>query len=291
MPTVSVCLPVYKGERYIAAAIDSVLAQTFTDFELVITNEPVQDKTPDIIATYSDPRIRFYQNEQRLGLVGNWNQALSHGTADLLVLMHQDDLMQPDNLAAKVAYLHNNPAAGMVYSNIRQIDADGTVIGGHWLPESQSVLDETYSGERAVQRLLTEGNIICMPSVMFRRTAVSDHWFDPRLAFTCDLEMWLRIASQSEVGYLAAPLIDYRAHADQETSRFSRGQEILEYQQAVEIALLEHYDGPQPKLAEQAYAYLRNWALGMAKWKLKSGDFASGIGYFNAWRKIRMITT
>ncbi len=290
MPTVSVCLPVYKGERYIAAAIDSVLAQTFTDFELVITNEPVQDETPQIVASYADERIRFFQNETRLGLVGNWNAALEKGTADLLVLMHQDDLMHPENLAAKVALMQQHADLGFVYSNIRQIDANDHVIGGHWLPESQAAEDTLYAGEAAVKRLLTEGNIICMPSVMFRRDAVSDHWFDARLAFTCDLEMWLRIASQHKVGYLAAPLIDYRAHADQETSRFSRGQEILEYQQAVEIALTEHYDVPQPKLAKQAYAYLRSWALGMAKWKLKSGDFASGVGYFNAWRKIRMIT-
>ncbi len=286
MPTVSVCLPVYNAEAYIGAAIDSILAQTFTDFELVITNEPVTDRTVEIIEAYADPRIRFYQNEKRLGLVGNWNQSLTHSTADLLVLMHQDDVMHPENLAAKVAQMQADPALGMVYSNIRQIDQSGAVIGGHWLPESQSAVNETLAGAACVQRLLTEGNIICMPSVMFRRDAVKDHWFDPRLAFTCDLEMWLRIASHRKVGYLADALLDYRAHDAQETSRFSKGKEILEYQQAVAISLSEHYAAPQPELAQQAAAYLGDWALGMAKWKLKSGEFSSGFGYFNAWRQV-----
>ena len=94
-PLVSVCIPSYNGEGYIGRAVESVLAQTQDDFELIILDDQSTDRTVDVIKRFSDPRIRLIVNSSRLGQMGNWNKALREAVGSFIKLLPQDDLLYP----------------------------------------------------------------------------------------------------------------------------------------------------------------------------------------------------
>jgi glycosyltransferase involved in cell wall biosynthesis len=281
-PRVSVCLPTYNGGRFIRAAIESVLAQSLADFELIVCDDASTDGTLAQVTGLHDSRLRVFRNSHRLGLVGNWNRCLELVVGEYVVLMHQDDLMHCENLAMKVELLDLNPQVGFVHSNIRRIDERGQVVSGHWL--SQSEADVVEPGMLCFQRMLLAGNFICCPSVMVRRNclaAMGD--FDARLSFTVDMEMWLRLSTRYDVGYLAKPLIDYRVHDAQETQRYADGREINEIARATRIALDEHLQpGALPGLRRQARLNLVRLALRQARWRARCGHVGSSARYIVA---------
>src|SRR5919198_3077073 len=113
---ISVCIPTCNGAEFVAKAVESVLAQTFTDFELLIVDDNSADTTVDIVRSFTDPRIRVHQNGKRLGIPGNWNRCLSLAQGEYICLFHQDDLMLPENLACKVRVLASDTTVGFVHS-------------------------------------------------------------------------------------------------------------------------------------------------------------------------------
>jgi glycosyltransferase involved in cell wall biosynthesis len=98
-PKVSVVLAVYNGAQYVDQAVDSILAQTFTDFELVIVNDGSTDQTPHILATYQDPRIVIVDNAQNLGLTKSLNRGIRASCGELIARQDADDASLPDRLA------------------------------------------------------------------------------------------------------------------------------------------------------------------------------------------------
>ena len=111
---VSVCIPSHNGADFLPQAIESVLAQTFTDFELVVVDDSSDDASVAIARSFDDPRLRLHANPARLGLVGNWNRCVELARGEYIYLFHQDDVMEPDNLARKSSFLDEHPSAGFV---------------------------------------------------------------------------------------------------------------------------------------------------------------------------------
>jgi len=91
-PKISICIPAYRGKRFIGAAIESVLSQTEKDFELVIVDDCSPDETAAVVASYADERIRFIRNTTTLGPEGNWNRCLNEALGRYIKLLPQDDL-------------------------------------------------------------------------------------------------------------------------------------------------------------------------------------------------------
>ncbi len=286
MPKVSVCVPVYNPGPYLRPALESVLAQDFDDFEVVVVDDCSIEPVHEIVKGLGNQRISLHTNPHNLGLVGNWNRCLALAQGEYVTIFHQDDLMRQGNLAAKSAMLNAYPDVGLVYSNIETINGGGTVIGGHWLP--QLAVDAIEPGQQCFARLALTGNFIACPSVMVRARCYQElGGFDPRLPFTCDLEMWMRIASHYDVGYLSAPLVAIRAHAGQETQRFSgAGREIREVHKALNIVFREHaVPKVSPSLRRGACRNLVTWAYRMGRWKLSQHQWRAALGYFAAGAK------
>src|SRR6476660_8884800 len=105
---VSVCIPVYNGDRFIEAAIESVLDQTFKDFEIIIVDNQSTDNTVSLIKKYTDPRIKFFQNDSNIGLIPNWNMAMSKASGEYIKILPADDLIYPQCLEWQVAILNND---------------------------------------------------------------------------------------------------------------------------------------------------------------------------------------
>ncbi len=187
---VSVCVPTFNGAPYVGEAIRSVLEQTFEDFELIVVDDGSSDGTLDVVRAFRDRRLRLVRNEARLGLVGNWNRCLDLARGRHVAVFHQDDVMAPENLRAKVRLLETHPSIGLVHSDVVRIDAHGGVLSEHWSSAPTAEDEGRHDGREFFRRLVTGPNIVCASSVVMRRVTV-EHLggFDARLPFTADWEI------------------------------------------------------------------------------------------------------
>lgn len=265
---VSVCIPTYNGEQFIAEAIKSTLQQSFTDFELIIVDDCSTDATWDVVRSFSDPRITSYRNEQRLGIPGNWNRCLSLARGDYLCLFHQDDMMLAENLAQKVRALSAGSHVGLVHSKIEVIvEKSAPRQLGNWGEEDeQSAL---VDGPVYFRKLLLGGNLICAPTVLCQRQALLDiGGFNENLHFACDYEAWLRICVKYDIAFLRQPLVRYRWHAGNETHQFwfESGIEetIAAARNALQYYVLRTGRCDEATILEEAVARLRMIRLWLA---------------------------
>ena len=215
-PRVSVCIPVHNGANYLAQSIASVLAQTWRDLHLIVIDNCSTDATPEIARSFGDPRLSYHRNAANVGLVGNFNRCLDLADGDLLCIWHHDDVMLPENLARKVAFLDAHPAAAFVHSNLWLVDAGGRRLMEHWHEDSRR--DYLAPGREWLERFATHlhlGALVFIGAVLARRTGYERAGrFRSELPNCCDNEMWIRLALGGDVGCLAEPLVEYRKHAE-----------------------------------------------------------------------------
>ena len=142
MPAVTVVMSVYNGEKYIAAAIDSMLAQTLTDFELLIVDDGSQDSTAQIARAYQerDSRVRFFQLARNMGLAAARNHAIAEATGEYITLMDGDDISLSERLERQVDFLRANPQIGVVGVSGRAVSADLAPLWDFDLPEQHSLI-------------------------------------------------------------------------------------------------------------------------------------------------------
>ena len=214
---VSVVLAVFNGDRHLSMAIDSVLAQSFAEFELIIIDDGSHDATQDIIRRYSsDSRIKCIRNEQNLGLSKSLNIGIGAARGKYIARLDADDIAEPDRLRQQVEFLQNNYPTVLVGSWARHIDSDGVELSIHKLPSSDSEL----------QWLLF---FICPfyhSAVMFDRLRVIENigLYNEKLTYSMDYEYWFRIASRFAVANINSVLISYR-----ETNNSMTGKLKTEY--------------------------------------------------------------
>ena len=125
---VSVVLPVFNGERYLAQCIRSVLAQRFEEFELLVSDDGSTDHSRQVVANFSDARVRFFSQQQNLGLFANLNFLLRAARSPLVRILGQDDVLDPECLAQEVAFFAEHPSVGMTYCKYIDIDEKGEEI-------------------------------------------------------------------------------------------------------------------------------------------------------------------
>jgi glycosyltransferase involved in cell wall biosynthesis len=173
-PLVSVCIPAYKAERFIAATIESVLAQTTDDWELVLVDDASPDATFEVATRYAgDRRIRLERNAANLGPVGNWNYVVARARGRYVKVLCSDDLLYPSCLAQQAATLTAHPRAGMVAARRDIIDADGRVV---LRDRGLAGLRGAVTGRRALERMVAIGTTpFGEPSVvLFRAEALRE---------------------------------------------------------------------------------------------------------------------
>jgi len=207
LPAISVLLPVFNAERYLGAALESVLAQTFTDFECVIVDDGSTDTSPTILAQYAahDGRIRIIR-QKNLGIVAALNRGLADCRAPLVARMDADDVCHPARLQHQIHFMHARPDVAVVGTAIRLVDEIGRPGPVIRHPARPAV----------VARALQHGNVIAHPTVMMRTAkVVASGGYREALRHAEDYDLWLRISDRSLLANLPTPLIDYRVHARQ----------------------------------------------------------------------------
>jgi hypothetical protein len=149
--------------------------------------------------------------------------------------------MLPQNLEEKVKVLAENPAVGMVHSNVFQIDSAGTVLSEWWYYKPEPRQNGVQDGSKYFKTLLSGVNIVCCPSVVVRRECYEKlGGFDSRLPFTTDWEMWMRIALFYDIAYLTKPLVKYRRHEGMETNNYL-GIKGMQHSFHAKMLVLEKY--------------------------------------------------
>jgi len=196
-PQLSVILTTYNDGRFVAEALESILGQTFTDFEVVVADDVSTDNTLDIVSRYKDPRIRILQNKVNLGLARNLNAALPHCRAELVARQDGDDVSLPERFARQIAFLQHQPEVALVGTQDIWIDEAGNETARHWFPTD---CDE-------IVECLKERNCFNHSSVMFRKEAIENLGGYRPFPGCEDYDLWVRVAALRPVANLDERLV------------------------------------------------------------------------------------
>lgn len=225
-PKVSVMMTVYNGESYLWAAVNSILAQDFREFEFLIIDDGSSDGSAGLIESVVDPRIRLIRAPHR-GLVSALNLGLSEAQGCYVARMDADDIARPDRLAVQVKYLDANPETGLVCSNVRLIDAEGRVIG----TQSGAWPDMAYLRDGLLYRRAMKP--VVHPSVMMRREVAETIGGYRNFDAAEDRDFWLRASDHYRFDRLSEELIDYRIHSGGISRKKSTCQDVSSAMAAV----------------------------------------------------------
>ncbi|EHJ60284.1 glycosyl transferase family 2 [Novosphingobium pentaromativorans US6-1] len=214
-------MSVYNGERFLASAIESILKQTFADFEFLIVDDGSVDRSAQIIADFAarDARIRPIIRENR-GLIVSLNEMIVAARAPIIARMDADDLSYPDRFARQHAFLNEHPDYGVVGSWSEDMDEDGR-------PMQRSGADHPLTHEQLLRAIDAGEQLICHPAAMFRKDVVlSVGGYHAAFRHCEDLDLWLRLASVTRMGNIGERLLRYRRYPGQVSSRHSTEQQI-----------------------------------------------------------------
>lgn len=207
-PVVSVVLSVHNGETFLRESVQSVLVQTFRSLELIIVDDGSTDDTARILEDYAgrDPRVLIVTNPANIGLTRSLNRGLSRARGRYIARHDADDVSRPDRLTKQVAFLEQNPDAGLLGSAYDVIDASGAVIATHQHP----------TDDAGIRWRMLFHNAFCHTSVMFRsdRLGPGAPAYDETLACAQDYGLWARLLTRTKGANLASPLVARRVHDD-----------------------------------------------------------------------------
>ena len=235
-PTVSIIIPTYNREKLVCKAIKSVLAQTFSDFELIVVDDCSADQTQAAVEQFQDPRIRYIRHEKNAGECGARNTGLSAVQGRYVAFLDSDDEWTPQKLEKQVARFEQAPKeVGVIYTWLQIINEQGQVLRLR-KPTAQGRLHED----------LLFGNIIGTPSTLMVKNEYlqKTDGFDTRLRCGGDWDMWLQLAQYCEFEFIAEPLVQYLEHDDPDrgsTNHSAVVEGYLIFMQKHHTALIQQY--------------------------------------------------
>lgn len=204
--SVSVCIPTYNGAAFLAEAIQSILTQSFQDFEIVIVDDRSTDATFDIARSFTDSRIRLYLNDERLGVPRNWNRCLTLAEGEYFCLFDQNTVMLPENLARKVAVLDCDPTISFVYSAMGFLEQE-RVLPASLERNGTATKDCVFEGQQYFRNLLLD-DIIEAPTILVRRQLLQQlGGFEEVLGSAADYALWMQLCVERHVAVLQQPLV------------------------------------------------------------------------------------
>lgn len=217
-PRVSVIMSTHNDRKYLPLAMESVLQQTFTDFECIIVDDASTDDTAQILLRYADPRIRIIRHDRNVGLTRSLNEALALSRGTYVARMDGDDIALPDRFEKQVTFLDEHPDVGLVGTAFMYIDAENAVTGS----EPVFVTDEE------IRSRLLKHNCFGHGTVMARRAILQAvGGYDESFRFSQDYDLWLRIAERAPVANIADKLYCWRRTSEAISTRHTEEQEAF----------------------------------------------------------------
>jgi glycosyltransferase involved in cell wall biosynthesis len=230
-PFVSICVPAFNAERWLADALESALEQTYSDFELVLADNGSTDATVEIARGFNDPRLRIETSTRTIGAVANHNRAIRLARGAFVKFLHADDLLLPTCVEEMVLLAREDPRVGVVFAPRKVLLEPGS--DPEWAErfarphEGFEHLERINEGRDLFRQLLDarfEENWIGEPSAVLLRRAALERvgLLNERLFQVADLELWARIAIDDRVGFVDRVLSVYRHHEQSGTAQNAR---------------------------------------------------------------------
>lgn len=262
-PLVTVLMSVYNGERFLKEAIESILTQTFTDFEFLIINDGSKDNSVKIIESYDDPRIRLINNEKNLKLIASLNKGVSLSRGRYIARMDCDDISMPERLEKEVNFLENNHDYGLVGTWY-------TVIDG----ESKDQFNRSYPSSNDLIKLFLSLNCpLAHGSIMGRTELFKQNSYGSKeYPAVEDYELWLRMSRTTKIYNIPEYLFKYRVYGES----FSDSKTQLMYNQTLELSKKSYKEN-----VDMYKKLIREQILSDA-YKQEKGE---AIEYINQWLK------
>lgn len=211
-PIISVTMPVYNGAPYLAESIESILNQTYQDFELIICDDGSTDNSLEIIQTFSakDSRIVVITRENR-GIVYTRNEMLAHSRGKYIAVIDHDDIALPERFALQVKFLEKHPEIVCVGGNTYLIDDKGRYL---------TTLIHLKSNEEIQRSALAGHGSITHSCAMIRAEVIKEiGGYDARNPLAQDLDLWLRLGEHGKLANISEPIVKFRLHAESASER------------------------------------------------------------------------
>ncbi|NUN50738.1 MAG: glycosyltransferase family 2 protein [Candidatus Brocadiae bacterium] len=220
MPRVSVVIPTYNRAAMVCVAIDSALAQTFRDQEVVVVDDGSTDGTAEVLAARYGDRIRYLRQENA-GSAAARNHGVREARGELIAFLDSDCVWVPEKTALQVGYLDAHPEMAMVYSPHLPLAEDGRLL-------RETANEKVYHSGRIFRALYSETHFLSNPTVMIRKKVIEEvGGFDESFRLCQDAELYLRVAHAHPVGVIETPLTHYRHHPGQISKQQERKLEFL----------------------------------------------------------------
>ena len=268
-PTVSVIIPTYNRALTLGRAVQSVLDQTFSDFELLVIDDGSTDETPEAMASYEDPRIQYLYLPQNSGVAHARNYGIKQARAELIAFLDSDDEWLPTKLERQTAYFAESEQGdlGLVFSAAEICNSAGKVIGSLKPPFEHGFLNHPF--EKIVTKLFV-GNFIWIGTAMMWKGCFEQlGWFAEDLSGSDEYEYWLRVAGAYRMAYVPAILARYWSHADSITGALQISGVAYAHRVLIAQRAAKRYPFLQPLLGERVAA----WSRAHAHRLLLNGDY------------------
>jgi hypothetical protein len=225
VPLVSVLMSVHNDARFVGEAVQSVLAQTLPDFELIVVDDASTDATAELLAEIGDPRLNVVRNPEQSGLAASLNRGLDVAQGRYVARLDSDDVSVPDRLERQVERIEQEPRVAVVGSAVRDLDEHGAAGTVHRSPV----------GPRAVRWLSLFSSPFFHPSVLVDRERLDELGlrYDTSFFESEDYDLWARLLQHAEGANVAEPLVLKRVHAGQASQRRGDVQETFQRQVAL----------------------------------------------------------
>ena len=215
-PRVSVFMPVYNAEHYLNESINSILNQSYTDFEFVIVNDGSTDRSADVIKAYTDPRIRFIENQQNMGLIASLNIGLETCIGEYIVRMDQDDYSLPQRIEKQVRFMDENPEHGLI---------------GCWFEDFgeniESKVVRYSSNDTHIRIRHLYQTHIAHPTAVLRKSVIDEYnlRFNPEFVHGEDYAFWVQMSAYCKLSNYPEMLVRKRDHPRNISNKYAQTQQ------------------------------------------------------------------
>lgn len=273
MPKVSVVVPVYNAEKFIKSTLDSLLSQTFSDYEIIMVNDMSTDQSVKIINQFHDQRIKMFYNERNMGIAYTRNRAIELSSGEYIAIMDDDDIAPPRRLEKEVQFLDQNPDIAVVAGHCRFIDEAGHMI--------QNRQWNVFQNPDYIKAYLLTGDAIPNGAAMVRRQFILENniLYQDGLCGAEDYQFWVECSLHGKIANLDEIMLYWRIGHNNETTRNWHTQKRKEALKSIRKYALEgngfHLNESEIELLNQIF----------------DGDSALGKEELNAlYKTLRKIT-
>ncbi len=218
-PKISVIMPAYNAERFISKTIQSILNQSFNDFEFIIIDDGSIDDTEKIIKSFDDQRIRYIKNPKNIGLASSLNIGVKEAKGLYIARIDADDISTNDRLEKQSSFLDQNPFIGIVGSSILEIDSEDKPIRILRKPKSHILIKWSSLFSTPMYH----------PTIMARADILKSHHYDEHLSNSEDYELWSRLLFSTDIHFanFFEPLLNYRIYPESFTQTLNLDKRVL----------------------------------------------------------------